>query len=423
MKSEREDKLTNTLVERLQPGLTTYDFLDTECPGFRVRVMPSGTKTYYVRYQTAEGKRRYFRLDKVGAVPVAEARLAARVYLADVVKGHDPMEARQQPKALTLRAFLPVYEQRGGKSRKGAQANAERVKRTFKTLLDKRLVEILPMWVKTWQRAKLEANKAPDTINREVTALRAVLSLAVEEGLLDRHPLRTVKQLVVDTGNRPRYLKPAEVKRLYEALDTREETRRDERDTANKWRRDRHHAELPDLRAIPFTDFLKPLVITALNTGCRRGELFNLQWDDIDFQERTLRVKGEGSKSGKTRYVPLNTTAWHNLKDWRGMTEGNGFVFQSPKTGGRMDNISSSWRKLTKDAKLSNFRFHDNRHHFASMLVQKGCDLNVVRELLGHSDLKLTLKYAYLSPTNTARAVAVLDEPENIVKFATSNKR
>ncbi len=80
-----------------------------------------------------------------------------------------------------------------------------------------------------------------------------------------------------------------------------------------------------------------------------------------------------------------------------------------------MDNIKKSWTEVTKKAKLTDFKFHDCRHHFASTLVQRGCDLNVVRELLGHADLKLTMRYAHLAPHNAAAAVALLDLPENVI--------
>lgn len=415
----RREKLTNTLVEKLPKRDVAYDVNDTECPGFLVRVQLSGAKTYYVRYRLADGKKqRYYRLSNAASVPVAEARNAAKQYLADVIKGNDPQEVKHRPKDHTLKSFLALYKKDAPRA-KAAKANIVRIEHSFADLLDTPIGDIRPMWVQGWQRKRHDAGAKESTINREVTALRSVLSFAVDAGFMEAHPLRRVKQLKVDTATRPRYLKPEEVKRLHGALDAREETMRTERDAFNEWREKRHLSPLSDMRALAFTDYLKPMTLLALNTGLRRGELFNLTWADceLDGASPTLTVQGSGAKSGKTRHIPLNATALDTLTKWRAQCEGTGLVFVSPKTGGRFDNISSSWEKLIADAKLPDFRFHDTRHHFASMLVQGGVDLNTVRELLGHSDLKLTLRYAYLAPENAARAVAILDAPNNVVPF------
>lgn len=165
-------------------------------------------------------------------------------------------------------------------------------------------------------------------------------------------------------------------------------------------------------------DLLKPLTILALHTGCRRGELFNLTWDAVDFRTRTITVHGMGAKSGQTRVIPLNAVAHDTLKTWREQGSGQGLVFPG-KDGKRLDNISTSWEHLMQEANVTNFRFHDLRHTFASRLVQNGVDLIVVKELLGHSDFKLTLRYAHLAAKQKADAVQRLvgNAPKNFVQL------
>jgi integrase len=80
-----------------------------------------------------------------------------------------------------------------------------------------------------------------------------------------------------------------------------------------------------------------------------------------------------------------------------------------PGEGGkRLDNVNKAWRTAVKLAKLTNFRFHDLRHTFASKLVQRGADLNRVRALLGHASIAMTLRYSHLSPRDLAETVALL---------------
>ena len=78
------------------------------------------------------------------------------------------------------------------------------------------------------------------------------------------------------------------------------------------------------------------------------------------------------------------------------------------KDGAPLTNVDSAWGSIVKAVKLQDFHWHDMRHHFASRLVMAGVDLNTVRELLGHADLKMTLRYAHLAPEHKAQAVAKL---------------
>jgi integrase len=156
-----------------------------------------------------------------------------------------------------------------------------------------------------------------------------------------------------------------------------------------------------------FIDHLQPMVLSALNTGCRRGELFNLKWSDLDFTSRMLTVIGKTAKSLQTRHIPLNDEAFHTIQTWYQQRKNSDLVFPGAD-GERMDNIKKSWQRLMKDSKIEHFRFHDCRHDFASKLVMAGVDLNTVRELLGHSDIKMTLRYAHLAPQKLAAAVAMI---------------
>jgi integrase len=108
----------------------------------------------------------------------------------------------------------------------------------------------------------------------------------------------------------------------------------------------------------------------------------------------------------------MNDFVIETLNAWRKQTGGkdSDLVFPSPKTGKIMDNCNRAWKKLLKGAGIESFRWHDMRHDFASQLVMKGADLNTVRELMGHSDMKMTLRYAHLAPKVRRAAVALLIE-------------
>jgi len=115
----------------------------------------------------------------------------------------------------------------------------------------------------------------------------------------------------------------------------------------------------------------------------------------------------------------LNSVARRVLDDWKAADASpSSLVFPSPKTGGRLDNVRKSWAEVLKAAKINSFRWHDMRHHFASRLVMAGVDLNTVRALLGHADLKMTLRYAHLAPGVIAEAVERIATPDNVTQFS-----
>jgi integrase len=394
--------ITADLVKKSKPGTKPFEIWDTEIKGFILRVQQSGVKTYLVEY--ARHKR--ITIGQSSAISAADARKEAGRRIADYIHGDDPMEAKKAAQALTFEEFVEErYKSWVMSHQKTSKETLRLLALCYKYFGNRKLHEIDAWVIERFRAARLKEVK-PNSVNHDLAALRAALNRAIDWGLLKIHPMRSVKRSKVDSDSKVRYLTPEENCQMREALDNREAKHRTEREKFNQWRRQRGYAEYPDFGT--FTDHLKPIVLLALNTGMRRGELFNLEWENVNFTRRILTVVGATAKSGKTRHIPLNDEAMTVLQSWNGQRTESELVFPGAD-GERMDNISTSWGNLIKEAQIKNFRFHDLRHDFASKLVMAGVDLNTVRELLGHADIKMTLRYAHLAPEKLAAAVAKLN--------------
>lgn len=391
------------LLKRAKPAAKPFEIRDTRLKGFLLRVQPSGTLTFYCEY--GRGKR--YRIGRADAVKPDAARRKAKEILNAAYLGDDPMQDKRNAKAHTLETFVDeVYAPWTEATMRTAAETVRSLKKNFPDLQRKKLHEITPWLVEKWRSARLKANAQPATVNRALDNLRAAMARAVEWGFLAENPLAKVKRTKTDTAAPIRYLAEGEEAALLIALVDREKRIRAERASANAWRAERGYPLHPDLRSCTFADHLRPIVLLSLNTGMRRGELFSLDWQDVDLDRAVLTVRGLHAKSKKTRHLPLNAVALEALTRWREQSQ-SGLVFPS-RTGERLTNVQKSWASVLSAAGITSFRWHDLRHHFASKLVMAGVDLNTVRELLGHSTITMTLRYAHLGPEHKAAAVARL---------------
>jgi integrase len=318
-----------------------------------------------------------------------------------ILRGEDPDVVKDDQAApMTFDIFLTEHYQ-GWVEANHSQPEETMARLHRFSLGSKQLDEIKLADVETWRIKRQKKGISHSTINRDISSLKASLQKAWDWELLDNHPLIRLKPLKVDKRRVVRYLTQDEEKRLYAALQARDTLMRDARVSANKHRAERSYELYPNLGT--YADNLTPLVLLAINTGLRRGELWNLTWKDIDLPKKMLTVRGKGAKSGQTRHIPLNAAAMDVLKTHRGevVPMPNVPVFGNAE-------FRKAFNALLDKAKIQNFRFHDTRHTFASKLVMAGVPLNTVRELLGHGSIEMTLIYAHLAPENLRDAVNLI---------------
>jgi integrase len=224
---------------------------------------------------------------------------------------------------------------------------------------------------------KAKKQRSVAAVNRELEKLRRLLNIAEREGWILRNPMRSGDPLisVADERKRERILTRDEELRLLSACDNR------------------------------YRLHLRPILICALDTGMRRGEILSLKWSDVDFEERVLTIRAFNTKTMKERQVSLTTRLTLELeKLWDA----------SPKVRdqivfGFTNNVKNSFRSVRTEAGLPDIRFHDLRHTAATRLVAAHLPLPEVGRVLGHTQANTTYRYVNANIETTRRAAAALD--------------
>ena len=132
-----------------------------------------------------------------------------------------------------------------------------------------------------------------------------------------------------------------------------------------------------------------------LSTGCRLNEALCAEWSQIDWTQKVWRIPALNSKSKRMRPVPLNESAMDILEQVR--NDSPQWVFYNPDTGTHFKTLHNAWYDIRKHAGMPWLRLHDLRHTYASLLVNSGRTLYEVQSLLGHSDSKVTQRYAHMN--------------------------
>jgi len=402
-----KEKLTGKLLSSLEVTGKEYEVHDTIVIGLYVRVTAAGAKSYIVRW----GRARKKALGRVGILTLDQARQEATQYLYEARKHGEPLAVTHGRKGTalpSLREFIDDSYMPWFKTHhKGHKKNLHTLDNNFDAIMAQRIDAITGRDLEQIRTTWMQAGNKPSTVNRKMGSISGVFSRAVEWEYITTHPMAKLKPLKVDSMGLVRYLDEEENKRLRAAMDARQDQMRAERESGNKSRADRNQAQKPSWLGLHFTDHIKPMVLVSLNSGMRRGELFDLKWSSVNFITKTITVAGDTTKTSETRHIPMNREVVSVLEEWKKQSGTTVYVFTNQE-GGRFEDVKSAWLKLLERAEVVDFRWHDMRHDFASRLVMAGVPLNTVRDLLGHGDIKMTLRYAHLAPGTKAAAVELI---------------
>ncbi|MFH2125162.1 MAG: tyrosine-type recombinase/integrase [Pseudomonadota bacterium] len=331
--------------------------------------IPAGMKHYYLQWMGPDGRTHQ---KSIGHLLAKEARLKEAMAMNDIAQGQKPFEGRKEK--ITFNQFIDsVYQHWCDQYNSSPATKRHRLSHIKREWGPKKLSALTDRDIDKY-RWKMKQSGKKATFNRVITVLSHLFTIAMERGYLKEKPIRTAKKKFRERG-RLRYLSAEEAKRLVDAC-------------------------------TPYP-YLRPIVVTALNTGLRRGELLGLRLgENADLEGR--RITLYETKNGEGRHVALNDNALEALREATMGKEPGDLVFTKPD-GGPCNTVRYAFEKACERAGLVDFHFHDLRHCFASHLAMSGIDLNTIRELLGHKDMSMVMRYAHLSPEHQRRAVEALD--------------
>jgi integrase len=299
---------------------------------------------------------------------------------ADIVEGKWDIRDKEDVPFSTLVAKYLEYAQ-ANKSYKTHYCDKYRIRAHLLTYFkDTPLSLISSQLLDNYKSLRIREGASNNTVNHELVNLSHMMKMAIRWGYIEHNVVSTVEKMKV-SKKAMRFLNQEEIRRLIEAS----------RDS-----------------------YIYPLIITALHTGMRKSELFNLAWSDINFDQHTVTVQSKSdwhTKNYRSRTLQLTPVLYEVLKAHRllhlelGIQNDYVFTYQ----GNRIKtDICASLGTVMKKAGLIDVTLHTLRHTFASQLVMAGVSLKEVQELMGHQSFETTIQYVHLSDDHVKRQVLKL---------------
>ena len=341
------------------------------------------TEYWYVEISLPGGRKLKRSVGKVGEVTKTIARQYEHVLKKEVKLGRLNILESYIP---TLQEFSDEYIKhvRDIKQKRSWQRDVQLLHPLLKLYRNKKLSDITTKDIEDFKLSRLQ-EVSPATVNRSLSVLRHLFNLAKRwKKFFGDNPVSIVG-LLEENNQIERILTPNEEKTLIEVS----------------------------------ISYLRPIINTALNTGMRKGEILSLKWSDVDFNSSYITINQTNSKSKKQRKVPINTYLKKLLIELKLKSVQSEYVFSDNK-GNKVNRIRTAFTAACRRANLKGLRFHDLRHTAATRMVESGANIVAISKILGHSDIKTTMRYTH--PENSLKeAVESLGNfGNNTTKIATN---
>lgn len=400
-------KLTKRSVDAIVPQDKARIFFDSDLPGFGLRVMPTGSKSWVVEYRPNGGGRgvpkKRLTLGKSGSLTADQARRAAAEILAKVRLGADPVsEQKEQRAAITVDELIDAFEKEHVKGKlkfKTAKSYAAGLAMLRGAHGSQKAANLSRAQIATLHS---KAGKTPFAANRALATWSKMFSWAAARGLMPegQNPARAIERFRED--RRERFLTEEELSRLGAAL-TEAETVGLPWDIDLKKPRSKHLPRRDNQRSK-----LDPFVVAAIRllllTGARLREILDAQWTQVDFERGVIFLPD--SKTGR-KPLYLSSAALEVLNGLPRLVD-NPFIIAGAKEGAPRADLKKPWASICRVAGLEGVRLHDLRHSFASFGAGASFGLPILGKLLGHTQAATTHRYAHLDIDPLRRATETI---------------
>lgn len=351
------------------PGKAKEEFCDTNVRGLLIQANATGNMlpTYFLRYKR-NGKTAYERLGTIKDLSLPQARKLATEKKVEYAKlAKMPSAPKPALAEMTLDAFMADHYFPHVKLHKRSWARDDqlwriRIKPKFGNT---KLGDLTRYQVQQFQNELSRSGLSPASQDHHIKLIRHALNLAVEWEFIERNVLKGVKLLNVEN-------------QLHDVADPQ---------------------QLQRLVEILRTDHNRPvchILMFLLSTGARLSEALTATWNQVDLEKGLWTIPATTAKSKKSRTVPLNESALWVLAEAEKMEKFDA-IFANPETGKPFTTITRVWYRLRKAAGIGQMRIHSMRHQFADLVISSGRSLYDVQVLLGHSDPRVSQRYARLS--------------------------